>query len=373
MSGDDTRDAPPPKGDPGRTEATPEVLEELSELFGPDEDVILIDDVADASVTEVVTVSSPTAGTSGATQGTEQSETDEPTADASGASGRVVAFPPGGRVDPPADPAAGRDPLIVIDEDIDPPADRDIDPRFEERRRAWARRDRLKRVRWVKIALILAAASVVVLGVMASPIFAVRTFVMEGNVYTSADSVDEVRGILKGSSIFTADTTRARRVLLEDPWVADVRITTHFPSRVVVEVSERVPVVWYVGGDGKARMVDARGRVIAVLAGWPTKYLQVKGTGPDVAAGSSADDAYRAAAQLVLALPDELRPKVTALDLSPAGELSMVLKGDTLVRFGTPTGLQDKLVAVVVLLRRQDPRTIAVIDVSAGEPTVLGR
>ena len=377
MSGDDTRDVPPPNGEPGRTEATPEVLEELSELFGPEESVVLIDDVPDASETEVVTVTSTTA-VPGATDhpdggipATGDSRSDEPGPVA--AQGRVVAFPTVGRDEQPDDPAAGRDPLIVIDEDVDPPADRDIDPRFEERRRAWARRDRLKRVRWVKIVLILAVASVLVLGVMASPIFAIRTFVMEGNVYTSDSSVDEVRSILKGSSIFTADTTRARRVMLDDPWVADVRITTHFPSRVVVEVSERVPVVWYVGIDGRARMVDARGRVVAVLAGWPTKYLQVKGTGPDVAAGSSADDAYRAAAQLVLALPDELRPKVTALDLSPAGELSMVLKGDTLVRFGTPTGLQDKLVAVVVLLRRQDPRTIAVIDVSAGEPTVLGR
>ena len=369
MSGDDTRDAPVRKGEPGRTEATPEVLQELSELFGSDDGVIVIDDVAEATVTEVVTVVGP-GETAGSTPPAGSGE------DASGGSGHVVSFPGPGRTGPDAVPdetGAGRDPLIVIDEDVEPPRDRDVDPRFEERRRAWARRDRLKRVRWVKIALLLAVAAVFLLGLMASPIFAIRTFVMEGNVYTSAESVKEVRGILKGTSIFTADTTRARRVLLEDPWVADVRITTHFPSRVVVEVSERVPVVWYVGADGKARMVDARGKVIAVLAGWPTKYLQVKGTGPDVVAGASADDAYRAAAQLVLALPDELRPKVTALDLSPAGELSMVLKGDTLVRFGTPTGLQDKLVAVVVLLRRQDPRTIAVIDVSAGEPTVLGR
>ncbi|MFM8554455.1 MAG: cell division protein FtsQ/DivIB [Acidimicrobiales bacterium] len=371
MSGDNTRDAPVTNGKPGRTEATPEVLQELSELFGSDDAVVVIDDIFEATVTEVVTVAGPGTTAPGAVPaGTEDDE--------SGGSGRVVSFPGPGpdRAVPGTDrdgTGAGRDPLIVIDEDEEQPRDRDVDPRFEERRRAWARRDRLKRVRWVKIALLLAVVAVFMLGVMASPIFAIRTFVMEGNVYTSADSVKEVRSILKGTSIFTADTTRARRVLLGDPWVADVRITTHFPSRVVVEVSERVPVVWYVGADGKARMVDARGRVIAVLAGWPTKYLQVKGTGPDVAAGASADDAYRAAAQLVLALPDELRPKVTALDLSPAGELSMVLKGDTLVRFGTPTGLQDKLVAVVVLLRRQDPRTIAVIDVSAGEPTVLGR
>jgi cell division protein FtsQ len=271
-------------------------------------------------------------------------------------------------------PASLGDPLVVIDDEpdvVDPRTD--VDPRFEERRRVWARRDRLRRVRWVKIGGLLVALVVVTSVILASPLFAIRTFTVEGTVYTSDGSVDEVRRILEGTSVFTADTARARAVLLRDPWVADVRITTHFPSKVVVEVSERLPVVWYVGADNKARIVDARGSVIDVLDGFPTKYLQVKGTGPAVEPGSTADDAYRAAAQLVLALPDEIRPKVTALDLSPAGELSMVLKGDTLVRFGTPVDLQNKLVAVVVLLRRQDPRTIAVIDVSAGDPTVLGR
>ena len=139
--------------------------------------------------------------------------------------------------------SAGADPLIVIEDEPDLPSDRDVDPRFEERRRAWARRDRLKRVRWLKIALILLGLVVFALAVMASPLFGIRTFVMEGNVYTADDTVAEVRDILEGSSIFTADITRARRVLLEDPWVSEVRITTHFPSRVVVEVSERVPVV----------------------------------------------------------------------------------------------------------------------------------
>lgn len=365
------------------TEASPEVLAELSRLFGPERDVVVIDEPSGDTLTEVVNVAGMTAPTaavepedgSGAVQvvpaGTSPTESGQLLQFRSGPGTRSVTGLTGDGP-PPADP--GLDPLIVIDMEPDvPAAATDVDPRFEERRRAWARRDRLKRVRWLKIAALLAACAVVVLAVMASPIFAIRTFTVEGNVYTAPASIAEVRRILKGSSVFTADTTRARKVLLKDPWVADVRITTNFPASAVVEISERVPVVWFVGTDGKARMVDARGKVIAVLTGYPTKYLQVKGTGPDVGAGETADDAYRAAAQLVLALPDELRPRVTALDLSPAGELSMVLKGDTLVRFGTPTDLQDKLVAVVVLLRRQDPRTIAVIDVSAGEPTVLGR
>ena len=366
-----TEDGRTPTGSDGETPAdigsvSPEVLDELSRLFGTDADVTVVE--AGERGGETVTTFVESVGS--------DDEPDEVSVvvipDGTDADAVVLPFRQPA-VDPTVPPGFG-DPLIVIDEEPDVvDTSTDVDPRFEERRRAWARRDRLKRVRWLKIAVILAVLFVFMLVVMASPLFAVRSLSFEGNVYTAKPNIEKVRKILKGTSIFTADTSHARSVLLADPWVADVRITTHFPSRVVVEISERVPVVWYVATDNKARMVDARGHVIDVLEGFPTKYLQVKGTGPAVKAGDVADDAYRAAAQLVLALPDEIRPKVAALDLSPAGELSMVLKGDTLIRFGTPADLQNKLVAVIVLLRRQDPKTIAVIDVSAGDPTVLSR
>jgi cell division septal protein FtsQ len=231
----------------------------------------------------------------------------------------------------------------------------------------------LKRVKWLKLAGVMVGVVVLVMAILSSPLFAIRHVDFEGTVYTSTKTLTAVKKSLKGASVFTVDTAKARSRILQDPWVADVRITTSFPGRALVEVSERVPVVWYVGDDQKARMVDARGHVIDVLTGWPTKYLQVQGVGPSLDAGAIADDAYRAAAQLVLALPDEIRPKVKSLDLSAGGELSMILKGNTVVRFGPPTDLQNKLVAVVVLLRRQDPATLAVVDVSTGEPTVQTR
>ena len=255
------------------------------------------------------------------------------------------------------------DRIVIVDEDRP-------DPRFEERRRRWERRDRLRRVRWFKLAGIVVAFFVLIFAVLASPLVAIRSVTFEGTVDTAKDTLSAARKSLKGASLFTLNTSSARRKLLADPWVADVRITTHFPSSAVVEVSERVPVIWYVGDDSKVRVVDAHGFVIAVLDGWPIKYLQVVGTGPSLAAGQAASDAYRAAAQLVTALPDEIRPNVASLQLSPGGELSFTMKSGTVVRFGEPTDLQNKLVAVVVLLRRQDPKTLAVIDVSTGEPTV---
>jgi len=255
------------------------------------------------------------------------------------------------------------DHVVIVDDDRP-------DPTFEDRRRKQERRERLQRVKWLKLGGVVVGAIVVVMAILASPLFAIRSVTLEGNVYTSKEVVEQVRDLLKGASVFTVDTGKARTILLDDPWVSDVRITTHFPSKALVEIAERVPVVWYVGTDQKVRVVDARGRVIVVLDGWPTKYLQVEGTGPSLEAGAVADDAYRAAAQLVLALPDEIRPKVASLALSPGGELSMTLKSGTVVRFGQPADLQNKLVLVVVLLRRQDPATLAVVDVSTGTATV---
>jgi len=258
------------------------------------------------------------------------------------------------------------DRVVIVDDDRP-------DPRFDERRRRRERRERLKRVKWFKLGGVVVGFIVFVMGVLASPLFAIRNVDLEGVVYTSPATIDKVTDILKGASVFTVDSADAREQLLKDPWVAEVRITTDFPNGALVEIAERIPVVWYLGADQKARVVDARGHVITVLTGWPTKYLQVRGQGPNLEAGAVADDVFRAAAQLVLALPSEIRPKVRALDLTGGGELSMILKGGTIVRFGPPSDLKDKLVAVVVLFRRQDPATLAVVDVSTGEPTIQQR
>lgn len=256
--------------------------------------------------------------------------------------------------------------VVIVDDDVP-------DPTFEERQRRKTRRERLRKVKWFKLAGVVVAGFIVVVAVLASPLFAIREVNFEGTVYTAKGTIDSVTELMEGASVFTADTQAARDQMLSDPWVAEVRITTRFPGSALVEVAERVPVVWYVGEDEKARVIDARGFIIAVLEGWPTGYLQVTGVGPSLDAGTYADDVYRAAAQLVLALPDELRGRVRSLELSGGGELSMLLREGTIVRFGPPTDLQNKLVAVVVLFRRQDPASLLVVDVSTGNPTVQVR
>ena len=356
------------------TEVSDQVLQELSGLFGSREsetvtESVEVVEVNDITITDVVDLADVVI------EDNTPQETEIPEVET------VVINDPSieefQRIEP-IDPllngmADDAGTLVVIDDDLDRVVivdDDRPDSTFEERQRRSRRRERLQKVKWLKLAGAIAASVVVVITLLASPIFAIRSVTVEGNVYTSIDVLAAVTKTLKGASVFTVDTQRARELLLEDSWVSDVRITTRFPGKALVEIAERVPIVWYVGDDQKARIVDARGRIIAVLDGWPTKYLRVVGVGPSLEAGATADDVYRAAAQLVLALPDELRPLVKSLEVSPGGELAMTLKGGTLVRFGPPNDLQNKLVAVVVLLRRQNPSTLAVIDVSTGDPTV---
>jgi cell division protein FtsQ len=359
------------------TEVSDQVLQELSGLFGAresetiteSEDVIELNDMTITDVVDLADV--VTKDETPQELDREEVETIVINDVSIDASPRVEPIDP--LLNGMADDAGT---LVVIDDDLDRVVivdDDRPDSTFEERQRRSRRRERLQKVKWLKLAGAVAASVVVVIALLASPIFAIRSVTVEGNVYTSKEVLAAVTKTLKGASVFTVDTQRARELLLEDSWVSDVRITTRFPGKALVEIAERVPIIWYVGDDQKARIVDARGRIIAVLDGWPTKYLRVTGVGPSLEAGATADDVYRAAAQLVLALPDELRPLVKSLEVSPGGELAMTLKGGTLVRFGPPNDLQDKLVAVVVLLRRQNPSTLAVIDVSTGDPTVQVR
>lgn len=349
------------------TEVPDDVARELEELFSDtpatsDDTVIVIDGLVagdldqssprgelDASISQMATRAEPTLGASASI----------------GIDSNVITL--GGESD-----------AVVIIDDVD--VDRIVivdndqpDPTFEERRRKRLRREKLKKVRWFKWALIAVIALIAGIAILASPIFSVREVEVEGAVYTSSEAIQAATDLLEGDSYFTLETDKASNILKQDSWVEDVRISKHFPSTVVIEIAERKPIVWYVGEDNKARVVDAQGQIIAVLDGWPTDYLQVKGIGPSLEAGAIADIGYRAAAQTVIALPDELARLVESLELGAGGELSMTLRSGTVVRFGSPTDLQNKLVSVVVLLRRQDPSEIAVIDVSTGEITVATR
>ena len=216
----------------------------------------------------------------------------------------------------------------------------------------------------------LVASVVFVLIVLASPLVAVRNIDVEGAKYANATLIETVSKSLRGKSVLTVDTNAAQKLLETDPWIESVRIKTYLPSRAVIEINERVPVAWFLGVDNQGRVIDQDGRVLAVVNGRPTEYMLIDGIGPNLIAGAMASESYKAAAQLAMSLPDESRPVVKNMGVNGPNQVTMTLLTGAVVKFGEPVDLRNKLVNVVVILRRQDINQIAGIDVSSGTPVV---
>lgn len=286
--------------------------------------------------------------------------------------------------------------IVIVDDDLRLPVDSDNpideltssvniaptsdpsniirDSRLDERRREVIKKIALNRRRVVGAAFTVIGVVALILIVLASPIIGVRKIEIEGAKYVSADLVIAVEKSLDGKSILTVDTNAAERRLEGDPWVESVRIKSFFPSRLVIEIVERQPVAFYIGVDNRSRVLDRQGRVLAVETGQPTQYLQITGVGPNLAPGAVAGSVYKAAAQLAAGLPEELVDRVLNVGVGGPNQLIMTLRTGTLINFGPPVDLQNKLISLLVLLRRQDARQILAIDLTDSRtPTVKSK
>ena len=242
--------------------------------------------------------------------------------------------------------------------------------RFRLRRIAIGRQQGRRRLRWFTIVGIVLAGLVLVLVLLTSPILSVRLVQVDGAVYASPDRIAEIVDSIDGEPILTVDLHRAEKALLDISWIKLARVSMHLPSRVNIEIVERTPVGFFRAVDGFNRVIDSDGRVLDVIEGDPVAYMAILGTGPNLVAGEFVEQPFLGAAQLIKALPTELRERLLTVAVSPEGEVSLDLTNDVQVLFGRPDDFQSKLVGLVNEIKRQGTRRYATIDVSSGQPSV---
>ena len=238
---------------------------------------------------------------------------------------------------------------------------RRFDPRRKRGRRAIA---------WVVASFVGAVVAIGVIVVATTPVLSVKTVNIEGATYTNKKTLEKATELLKGKAMLTLNTDPAMKVLESDPWVREVSIDTKLPNTVTIDIAERTPRVWFRSTDEKYRVIDEEGRVLAVTTGQPTGYSEVTGLGPNVAPGGVAPDEYTATAQLSMSMPVELSSRVARFGVTTAGDITMSLQSGALIKFGQPSDLRQKLISVVVVLRRPDADKLVSIDVSARDVVV---
>ena len=242
--------------------------------------------------------------------------------------------------------------------------------RFRLRRIAVRREEGRRRLRWFTVLGLGVAGIILVLLLLTSPLLSVRKVEVEGVVYANPELVASIVDSIDGEPILTVDLDAAEEKLLVIPWVRQARVSMHLPSRVTIEVVERAPIAFFRSVDGFNRVIDRDGRVLDVIEGDPVDFTPIIGTGPNLSAGQNTEQPFLGAAELINALPSELRSRLLRVTVSPEGEVSLALTNDVEVLFGRPDDFQAKLVGVVNEIKRQGSRRYAIIDVSSGQPSV---
>lgn len=241
---------------------------------------------------------------------------------------------------------------------------------FDLRRLVMRRAHGARRLHWASMVGLGAVVIMVFLLLLTSPILSIRQVDVEGVVYTDPVRLAEVVDDLDGSAILTADLDAAKKKLLEIPWVRQARVSMHLPSRVTVEIVERIPIAFFRAVDGFNRVIDRDGRILDVIEGDPTEFTPIIGTGPNLSAGSFAEQPFLGSAQLINALPFDLLQRLKSVSVTPTGDISLSLSGNVEVLFGSPDDFQIKLVGIVNEIKRQGTNRYSVLDVSSGEPSV---
>jgi cell division protein FtsQ len=284
---------------------------------------------------------------------------------------------------------AGRNTIVIGDEldstgafdAVDVPS-RSMDPRVRARRIAVKRAQGRRRLIWVFVGVGILLAAVAVLAVFASSLFAVKTVDVQGNVYTDPVQLQAVIDTMQGEPVLLVDTAAAERSLEAISWVEVAVVRRRFPDSVFIDIRERQPLATFQGSDGRYRVIDREGRVLDVLDGQPVDYMLLTGPAPDTEVGGFAGPPFAAAAQMVSALPPEIRniTQTASVDAT-TGDLGLVLNGTPAdasagteatsieVRLGGYGQLDSKLARLLKLVR-DGLDGIVRIDVSTDDVSV---
>jgi cell division protein FtsQ len=224
--------------------------------------------------------------------------------------------------------------------------------------RRFTRHTRRRRIAvLVSLAVVAGLAGVVLIGAF-SPLFALRTIEVQGASRIDAAQVSDALSGELGRPLPLVDAGEVRSALAEFPLIESYTTESRPPDTLVVRLVERTPVAVVTTKTG-FDLVDSAGVTLATgderMAGFPVVDLQGKGIG---------DVPFTAAAEVLVALPEELRAQVDTISARTLDDVSLVLTGGQRVAWGSAADSVRKAQHLTALLQ-QAPTSVTEYDVSS--------
>lgn len=217
---------------------------------------------------------------------------------------------------------------------------------------------------------LVAGGAVVVLALFVAvcaftPLTAVREVKVVGAQAVPQQDLAQALSRFEGVPLALVDDTEVHRALEVFPLVQRYQVERIPPHTLIVEVTERVPVI-VIENDGVFDQFDAAGVKVgsgdAAPAGVPV------GTG---AVTDLASPAFATAARVVRDMSKELRARVTAVSATSTQDVTLTLDGGPLVVWGDDSETGRKSVVLQSMIVALGDRAIEQIDVSSPEVPVF--
>lgn len=242
-----------------------------------------------------------------------------------------------------------------------------MDPRLAARRQAVLEeraRSGARRVVWLMVLVAVAGAAI---WVLQSPWLSVREIVVTGAEHANVDDALAEAGVELGQPLVRSPAGAARRVLLEDPWVAAAEVDRLFPDVVEVRIVEHEPVLVLQAGTTSV-LVSQDGH--ALTQGDPPEYPRIVLNLPVPTSGALIDDdRVVGAAEFFTALPANLHQGAVIEEID--GELWLSLEAVNVdVRLGRAIEMAQKAAAVQAVLSDGQIDGVVINVIAPTRPTV---
>lgn len=205
---------------------------------------------------------------------------------------------------------------------------------------------RRRRLVLVIVAVVVLAASATWL-VAFSSAFGVRSVEVHGTQVLTTAQVERAAHVERGAPLVRLDTAAITARVEGLAVVESAQVSTSFPSTVVITVAERT-AVGYVVIAGQTRLVDHTGEQYRGVGRPPADLPRFV-----VPAGTDAHTTGGAVATVASALPADLRVRVKSIEALDPNAITIVLRSDKLVRWGSADRSEDKARIVDVLSTRR--------------------
>jgi cell division protein FtsQ len=232
---------------------------------------------------------------------------------------------------------------------------------------------RRPRSRWRAAFFVLAGLTIVAgtcWALFGNRMLVVRSVTVTGTHLLSPAQVTAAADVPLGTPLLRVDVGAVTRSVEAIPQVASASVTRDWPDRLVIAVTERVPVMGVRMAGGGYDLVDQTGVIVRWTPALPAELPLLKTSLPGAALRGSAE--VTTAADVLAELSPWLAGQVTAVRAAPVTEgteqVTLDLRDGKTVQWGSPGGAAEKNRELAILL----PGSAHLVDVST-PGTVVAR